>query len=250
MPMKAELIERIRDYLLVLFGFTTQLIGFGLLIHALIGPTPNWRMGSSFLRLQSLSTEEVPVSNLYLGPMPTGVWCQKPSFTPDITALLDMANIPEELVPHVTSETAWAVGFPLEQPDLPGVLLFTIIATLLSAILVIPTSLSRTLPPYSAVRVRMQQIAYWPTAVGVGWTVLVLVFAITVAACFELEMSYAAQIFDAAAAQGDYPWVASTENGLWYLWGAVGLTTTSLLAQLGLYMTLPDPQYKLNNWGA
>lgn len=67
--MKAELIERIRDYLLVLFGFTTQLIGFGLLIHALIGPTPNWRMGSSFLRLQSLSTEEVPVSNLYLGPM-------------------------------------------------------------------------------------------------------------------------------------------------------------------------------------
>lgn len=110
---------------------------------------------------------------------PTGVWCQKPSFTPDITALLDMANIPEELVPHVTSETAWAVGFPLEQPDLPGVLLFTIIATLLSAILVIPTSLSRTLPPYSAVRVRMQQIAYWPTAVGVGWTVLVLVFAIT-----------------------------------------------------------------------
>ena len=159
-----------------------------------------------------------------------------------------MAGVPERLVPRSSVTAAWAVGFPLEQPDLPGVTLFTILVTFLSICLVVPTALARTLRPYSDLRLKMQLWAYWPTKIGIAANLLVLIFCITIAACFQLQMEYASKYFNASAQATAVAWSAAVGDGMSSLWATVPMAALSMLAHVGLLATLPDPSYKSTQW--
>lgn len=66
--MRTETVERVRDALLLIFSIGTQLTIFALCIHVLVGPTPQWKAGTSLLRLHHESSDS-NVRDFYLGPL-------------------------------------------------------------------------------------------------------------------------------------------------------------------------------------